>query len=137
MSSPGPIHSGSVQAAPKAINAPVGAPTRTSVSSRAETGRSRTLPASDSVDSDSRSPRCANSCRATMAANTTPARTARPSAGLVGSFHAAPCCKMPSATAAAAMTGSSVKFPSASAARAVTSAVSPYVGSRGSPRMVA
>ena len=56
-------------------------------------GRSRTLPASVSDDSASRSVRCASSWRTTMAAKTTPARTASPSAGFVGSFHATPCCE--------------------------------------------
>ena len=125
MSSPGPIQSGSVQTAAKATSAPAGVPTRTSVRSRSAAGRSRTLPASASDDSASRSVRLASSWRTTMAANTTPARTASPSAGLVGSSQATPCSRMPSATAEAAMTGSSVKLPRASAARAVTRAVSP------------
>ncbi len=125
MSSPGPIHSGSVAAAAKATSAPTGVPTRTSVRSRNDAGRSRTLPASASEDSASRSVRLASSWRTMMAANTTPARTANPSAGLFGSSHATPCSRMPSATAEAAMTGSSLKLPRASAASAVTSAVSP------------
>ena len=59
MTSPGPIHSGSVAAAAKATNAPTGLPTRTSVRSRSDAGRSRTLPASASDDSTSRSVRLA------------------------------------------------------------------------------
>ena len=102
-----------------------------------DAGRSRTLPASDKVDSTSRSVRRAKSWRTTMAANTTAASTAVPSAGFVGSFHEMPCCSTPSATADAAMTGSSVKLPKASAASAVTSAVRPKVGSSGRPRMAA
>ena len=137
MSSPGPIHSGSVQTAAKASSVSAGVPTLTSVRSRAEAGRSRTLPASASVVGASRSVWRASSWRTTMAAKTTPASTARPRVGLFWSFHATPCCRIPRATAEAAMVGSSVKLPSASAARAVTSAVSPYVGSSGRPRIVA
>ncbi len=137
MTSPGPIQSGSVAAAAKATNAPTGLPTRTSVRSRSDAGSSRTLPASASDDSTSRSVRLAKSWRTTIAANTTAARTASPSEGLAVSSHATPCWRMPSATAEAAMTGNSVKLPRASAARAVTRAVSPKVGSSGRPRIVA
>ncbi len=125
MSSPGPIQSGSVQTAPKASTVSAGVPTLTSVRSRAEAGRSRTLPASASVVGASRSRWRVSSWRTTMAAKTTPARTASPRAGLAGSSQATACCRMPSATADAAMVGSSVKLPSASAASAVTRAVRP------------
>ena len=125
MSSPGPIHSGKVHTAANATSPATGAPTRTSVRSRSPAGRSRTLPASASVDSASRSVRLASSWRTTMAANTTPARTANPRDGFVGSSHATPCSRIPSATAEAAMTGSSLKLPRASAANAVTRAVNP------------
>ncbi len=137
MSSPEPIHSGNVQAAAKAASPATGVPTWTSVRSRAAAERSRTLPASDNMDSDSRSVWRASNWRTTMAPKTTAARTASPSDGLVGSSHATPCWRMPSATAEAAMTGNSVKLPRAMAASAVTSAVSPNVGSRGRPRMAA
>ncbi len=137
MTSPGPNQSGSVATAAKATSAPAGAPTRTSVRSRSAAGSSRTLPASASDDSASRSVRLAKSWRTTMAAKTTAASTASPSEGLAVSSHATPCSRMPSATADAAMTGSSLKLPRASAARAVTRAVSPKVGSSGSPRIVA
>ena len=137
MSSPAPNQSGTVHAAVNAMTATTGVPTRTSGRDLAAGVISRTLPARASEVSVSRSVRRASSWRTTMAANTTPASTASPREGLLGSSQATPCSKMPRATAEAAMTGSSVKLPSARAARAVTSAVSPYVGSRGRPTMAA
>ncbi len=124
-SAPGPSHRGNVHAAAKAAAVPSGMPALTSGSRRASTDRSRTLPARVSDASVSRSVRRTTSWRRRMAAKTTPARTASPSAGLVGSSHATPCCSTPSATAATAMARRSEKLPSASAANAVTRAVRP------------
>ena len=83
MSSPGPIQSGSVQTAAKATTVATGVPDPHlgEVAQRPPAGP-RTLPASASDDSASRSVRLASSWRTTMAANTTPARTASPSAGV-------------------------------------------------------
>ena len=134
---PGPSHSGSVQAAVKAAAVPSGMPARTSGSRRAAGGRSRTLPARVSAASASRSVRRSTNWRTRIAAKTTPARTASPSAGFVGSSHATPCCSTPRATAAAAMVRRSEKLPSARAASAVTRAVRPYVGSSGIPTIAA
>ena len=110
MSSPGPIHSGSVQAAAKAMSAAAGVPTRTSVRSRDAAGRSRTLPAKASVDS------ARGRCGAPAAGarrwrrRPQPARTASPSRrGWRVRPTPPPAAGSPRATAEAAMTGSSVE----------------------------